>query len=94
MDGIHYHPNLKSKENKDNHPKKKEVTKEEAPSQPTSPRREEEQEKELEKTIFPNLQVPKFQKDSMDNVVNMAKALMEFKNKEEQRMRQPHFPMK
>ncbi|MBW0584887.1 hypothetical protein O181_124602 [Austropuccinia psidii MF-1] len=28
----------------------------EAPSQPTSPRREEEQEKELEKTIFPKLQ--------------------------------------
>ncbi|MBW0565632.1 hypothetical protein O181_105347 [Austropuccinia psidii MF-1] len=27
-----------------------------APSQPTSPRREEEQEKELEKTIFPKLQ--------------------------------------
>ncbi|MBW0569534.1 hypothetical protein O181_109249 [Austropuccinia psidii MF-1] len=30
-----------------------------APSQPTSPRREEEQEKELEKTIFPKLQDPK-----------------------------------
>ncbi|MBW0567195.1 hypothetical protein O181_106910, partial [Austropuccinia psidii MF-1] len=29
-----------------------------APSQPTSPRREEEQEKELEKTIFPKLQDP------------------------------------
>ncbi|MBW0551356.1 hypothetical protein O181_091071 [Austropuccinia psidii MF-1] len=29
---------------------------EQAPSQPTSPRREEEQEKELEKTIFPKLQ--------------------------------------
>ncbi|MBW0463845.1 hypothetical protein O181_003560 [Austropuccinia psidii MF-1] len=30
-----------------------------APSQPTSPRREEEQEKELEETIFPKLQDPK-----------------------------------
>ncbi|MBW0570058.1 hypothetical protein O181_109773 [Austropuccinia psidii MF-1] len=37
------------------HAKKKEVTKEEAPIQPTSPRREEEQEKELEKTILPKL---------------------------------------
>ncbi|MBW0547185.1 hypothetical protein O181_086900 [Austropuccinia psidii MF-1] len=36
--------------------KKKEATKEEAPSQPTSPRIEEEQEKELEKTVFPKLQ--------------------------------------
>ncbi|MBW0593393.1 hypothetical protein O181_133108 [Austropuccinia psidii MF-1] len=41
---------------KEYHAKKKEATKEEAPSQPTSPRREEEQEKELEKTIFPKLQ--------------------------------------
>ncbi|MBW0584635.1 hypothetical protein O181_124350 [Austropuccinia psidii MF-1] len=38
------------------HTKKQEATKEEAPSQPTFPRREEEQEKELEKTIFPKLQ--------------------------------------
>ncbi|MBW0556609.1 hypothetical protein O181_096324 [Austropuccinia psidii MF-1] len=30
-----------------------------APSQPTSPRRQEEQEKELEKTIFPKLQYSK-----------------------------------
>ncbi|MBW0587060.1 hypothetical protein O181_126775 [Austropuccinia psidii MF-1] len=43
---------------KEYHAKKKEATKEEAPSQPTSPRREEEQEKELEKTIFPKLQDP------------------------------------
>ncbi|MBW0571613.1 hypothetical protein O181_111328 [Austropuccinia psidii MF-1] len=56
MDAIHYHPNLKSKTLRSTMPKKKEETKEEAPSQPTSPRREEEQEKELEKTIFPKLQ--------------------------------------
>ncbi|MBW0573457.1 hypothetical protein O181_113172 [Austropuccinia psidii MF-1] len=36
--------------------KKREATKEEAPSQPSSPRRGEEQEKELEKAIFPKLQ--------------------------------------
>ncbi|MBW0522889.1 hypothetical protein O181_062604 [Austropuccinia psidii MF-1] len=65
-----------------------------APSQPTSPRREAEQEKELEETIFPKIQDPKIQKDAMDNVLNMAKTLMEFKDKEEQRMRQPHFPKK
>ncbi|MBW0555125.1 hypothetical protein O181_094840 [Austropuccinia psidii MF-1] len=41
---------------KEYHTKKKEVTKDEAPSQRTFPRREEEQEKELEKTIFPKLQ--------------------------------------
>ncbi|MBW0563872.1 hypothetical protein O181_103587 [Austropuccinia psidii MF-1] len=57
-------------------------------SQPTSPRREEEQQKKSEETIFHKLQ------DSMDNVFNMARALMEFKDKEKQRMRQPHFPKK
>ncbi|MBW0566284.1 hypothetical protein O181_105999 [Austropuccinia psidii MF-1] len=41
---------------KEYHAKKKEATKEEAPSQTTSPRRKEEQEKELEKAIFPKLQ--------------------------------------
>ncbi|MBW0593576.1 hypothetical protein O181_133291 [Austropuccinia psidii MF-1] len=65
-----------------------------APSQPTSPRREEEQEKELYKTIFPKLQDSKNQKDAMENVFNMTRNLMEFKDKEEQRMRQPHFPKK
>ncbi|MBW0589237.1 hypothetical protein O181_128952 [Austropuccinia psidii MF-1] len=58
-----------------------------ASSQPTSPRREEEQEKELEETIFPSYRVPKIQKDAMNNVFNMAITLMEFKDKEEQRMR-------
>ncbi|MBW0546974.1 hypothetical protein O181_086689 [Austropuccinia psidii MF-1] len=46
------------------HAKKKEATKEEAPvastrSQPTSPRKEEEQEEELEKDTLPKLQDPK-----------------------------------
>ncbi|MBW0504961.1 hypothetical protein O181_044676 [Austropuccinia psidii MF-1] len=65
-----------------------------APSLPTSSRREEEQEKELEKTIFPKLQDSKIQKDAMDNVFNMARTLRELKDKEKQRMRQPHFPKK
>ncbi|MBW0584622.1 hypothetical protein O181_124337 [Austropuccinia psidii MF-1] len=38
--------------------------------------------------------IPKIQKDAMDNVFNMARTLMEFNDKEEQRMRQPHFPKK
>ncbi|MBW0493665.1 hypothetical protein O181_033380 [Austropuccinia psidii MF-1] len=64
-----------------------------ATSHPTSPRREE-QEKELEETIFPKLQDPKNSKDAMDTVYKMARNLMEFKDKEKQIMRQPHFPNK
>ncbi|MBW0484074.1 hypothetical protein O181_023789 [Austropuccinia psidii MF-1] len=41
-----------------------------ASRQPTSPRGEEEKEKELEETIFPKLH------DAMDNVFNMARTLM------------------
>ncbi|MBW0552342.1 hypothetical protein O181_092057 [Austropuccinia psidii MF-1] len=59
-----------------------------APSQPTSPRREEEQEKELEKTIFPKLQ------DFKDPKIFHGQCLPNGKDKEEQRMRQPHFPKK
>ncbi|MBW0554689.1 hypothetical protein O181_094404 [Austropuccinia psidii MF-1] len=47
-----------------------------ASSQPTFPRREAEQEKELQDTIFPKLQDSKNPKDAMDNVFNMAKTLM------------------
>ncbi|MBW0563118.1 hypothetical protein O181_102833 [Austropuccinia psidii MF-1] len=65
-----------------------------ASSQPTSPRRKEEQEKELEETRFPRLHDPENPKDPMDNVFNMARTLMEFKDNEEQRMQQPHFPRK
>ncbi|MBW0590816.1 hypothetical protein O181_130531 [Austropuccinia psidii MF-1] len=83
---LSYKPQIKNI--KDYNAKKKEVAKEEAPSQPTSPRREEVQEKELEKVIFSKLQ------DAMDNVFNIARNLMEFKDKEEQRMRQPHFSKK
>ncbi|MBW0593965.1 hypothetical protein O181_133680 [Austropuccinia psidii MF-1] len=65
-----------------------------APSQPTTPRREEEKEKELDKTIFPKLQDSKKPKTCHGKPFNMARTLMEFKDKEEQRMRQPHFPKK
>ncbi|MBW0547619.1 hypothetical protein O181_087334 [Austropuccinia psidii MF-1] len=63
-----------------------------APSQPTSPRREEEQGKELEKPYLPSYRSQKIQKDAMNNVFNMARTLMEFKDKGEKRMRQPPFP--
>ncbi|MBW0577232.1 hypothetical protein O181_116947 [Austropuccinia psidii MF-1] len=57
MDGIHYHPNLKSKRSMSTMPKRRPSSfYQQAPSQPISPRREEEQEKELERTIFPKLQ--------------------------------------
>ncbi|MBW0488364.1 hypothetical protein O181_028079 [Austropuccinia psidii MF-1] len=65
-----------------------------ASSQPNSPGREEDKEKEFQETIFPKLKDPKNPKDAMDNVFNMARTLIEFKDKEEQRIRQPHFPKK
>ncbi|MBW0592815.1 hypothetical protein O181_132530 [Austropuccinia psidii MF-1] len=62
--------------------------------QPASPRGEEEQEENWRKPYSPSYRIPKIQKDAMDNVFDMARTLMEFKDKEEQRMRQPHFPKK
>ncbi|MBW0578172.1 hypothetical protein O181_117887 [Austropuccinia psidii MF-1] len=101
MDGIHYHPNLKQKDQGvpcqkegGNQGRSPSSFYQQAPSQPTSPRREEEQEKELERKIFPKLQYSKIQKNSMENFFNMARTLMEFKDKEEERMRQPHLPKK
>ncbi|MBW0594176.1 hypothetical protein O181_133891 [Austropuccinia psidii MF-1] len=50
--------------------------------------------KNWRKPYFPSYRIPKIQRDVMDNVFNMARTLMEFKYKEEQRMRQCHFPKK
>ncbi|MBW0504730.1 hypothetical protein O181_044445 [Austropuccinia psidii MF-1] len=47
--------------------------------------------KNWRKPFSPSYMISKIQKDAMDNVFNMARTLMEFKDKEEQRMRQPHF---
>ncbi|MBW0576415.1 hypothetical protein O181_116130 [Austropuccinia psidii MF-1] len=44
--------------------------------------------KNWRKPYSPSYRIPKIQKDAM------AKTLMEFKNKEKQRMRQPQFPKK
>ncbi|MBW0555472.1 hypothetical protein O181_095187 [Austropuccinia psidii MF-1] len=48
--------------------------------------------KNWRKPYSPSYRIPKIQKDAMDNVFNMARTLIEFKDKEEKRMRQPHFP--
>ncbi|MBW0520610.1 hypothetical protein O181_060325 [Austropuccinia psidii MF-1] len=63
-------------------------------SQPTSPRKEEEQEKELEKTISLKLQDCKNPLRCHGQCLQHGQNLGEFTDKEEQRMRQPHFPKK
>ncbi|MBW0536511.1 hypothetical protein O181_076226 [Austropuccinia psidii MF-1] len=86
----------------DYHTKKKEATKEEAPVASTrnpqaNPLPQEEKKykkKNWRKPYSPSYRIPKIQKDAMDNVSNMARTLMELKEKEKQRMRQPHFPKK
>ncbi|MBW0588068.1 hypothetical protein O181_127783 [Austropuccinia psidii MF-1] len=50
--------------------------------------------KNWSKPYYTSYRIPKIQKYAMENVFNMARTLMEFKDKEEQRMRQPHFPKK
>ncbi|MBW0591619.1 hypothetical protein O181_131334 [Austropuccinia psidii MF-1] len=50
--------------------------------------------KSWQKPYSPSYRIPKIQKDSMENVFNMAKPLAKFKEKEEQIMRKPHFPKK
>ncbi|MBW0576718.1 hypothetical protein O181_116433 [Austropuccinia psidii MF-1] len=45
------------------------------------------------KPYLQNYRIPNKEKTAMDNVVNMARTLMEFKNKEEERLNQ-YFPKK
>ncbi|MBW0515722.1 hypothetical protein O181_055437 [Austropuccinia psidii MF-1] len=85
---------------KEYHAKKKEVSKEEAPVAATSkpqanqlPQEGKNNKKnDWMKPYSKSYRIPKIQKDAMDNVFNMARTMMELKDKEEQRMRQPHFP--
>ncbi|MBW0590475.1 hypothetical protein O181_130190 [Austropuccinia psidii MF-1] len=51
-------------------------------------------EKNWRKPYFPSYRIPKIQKDSMDNVFNMARTLMEFKDKDKEIMRKPDLPKK
>ncbi|MBW0482466.1 hypothetical protein O181_022181 [Austropuccinia psidii MF-1] len=76
------------------HAEKKEATKEEPPSQPLPQERKKNKKKNSRKHYFPSYRISKIQKDAMDNVFSMARTLMEFKDKEDHRMRQPHFPKK
>ncbi|MBW0582550.1 hypothetical protein O181_122265 [Austropuccinia psidii MF-1] len=87
-----------NKKTKEYHSEKREASKEVAPVASTSkpqvnqpPQEGKNKKKNWRKPYFPSYRIPKIQKDAMDNVFNMARALMEFKDKEEQRIRQPHF---
>ncbi|MBW0543305.1 hypothetical protein O181_083020 [Austropuccinia psidii MF-1] len=87
---------------KEYHARNKEASKEEAQVASTSKPQanplpqegKKNKKKNLREPYSPSYRIPKIQKDSMDNVFNMARTLMELKDKEEQRMRQPHFPKK
>ncbi|MBW0535236.1 hypothetical protein O181_074951 [Austropuccinia psidii MF-1] len=87
---------------KEYHFKKKEASKQEAPVASTSkpqanqPLQEGKKNKKKNwgKPYSPSYRIPKIQKDAMDNVFNISRTLIEFKDKEEKRMRQPHFPKK
>ncbi|MBW0539080.1 hypothetical protein O181_078795 [Austropuccinia psidii MF-1] len=82
--------------------KKREVTKEEAPVASTSKPQanpllqegKKNKKKNWRKPYSLSYRILQIQKDAMDNVFNMARTLMEFKDKEEQRMRQPDCPKK
>ncbi|MBW0467416.1 hypothetical protein O181_007131 [Austropuccinia psidii MF-1] len=83
MDGIHYHPSLKSKKDKEVKCQKKEGHKGRSPrrlyqnlsSQPASPRREEEQEQGLEEAIFPKIQDPKNSKRGHVKCLQLGQSL-------------------
>ncbi|MBW0460821.1 hypothetical protein O181_000536 [Austropuccinia psidii MF-1] len=87
---------------KDWHKKKREERKDKAPvasnrkPQEIQPLQEgkKNKKKNWRKPYSPNYRIPRIQKDAMENFLNMARALMQFKEKEEQRMRQPSFPKK
>ncbi|MBW0533650.1 hypothetical protein O181_073365 [Austropuccinia psidii MF-1] len=87
---------------KEYHTKKKEASKEEAPLASTNKPKanqipqegKKNKEKNWRRPYSPGYRIPKIQKDSMDNIFNMARTLMEFKEKEEQRIRQPHLSNK
>ncbi|MBW0513367.1 hypothetical protein O181_053082 [Austropuccinia psidii MF-1] len=100
MDGIHYHPNLKSKKQGLAWQEKGE-SKEEAPVASTSkpqaiqPSQEgKNKRRNWRKPYSPSYRVSRIQKYSINNVFNMARTLIQFKKKVDKRMRQPHLPKK
>ncbi|MBW0570516.1 hypothetical protein O181_110231 [Austropuccinia psidii MF-1] len=82
--------------------KRREASMEEAPVASTSklqarqPHQEgkKNKKKNWRKPCFSSYRIPRMQKDAMENVFKMARTLMEFKEKKEKRMRQPHFSKK
>ncbi|MBW0514489.1 hypothetical protein O181_054204 [Austropuccinia psidii MF-1] len=81
----------------------KEATKEEAQVASTSKpqansllqKEKKNNKKKWRNSYSPSYRIPKIQRDAMDNVFNMARTVMEVKDKEEeQKMRQPPFPKK
>ncbi|MBW0502255.1 hypothetical protein O181_041970 [Austropuccinia psidii MF-1] len=50
--------------------------------------------KDWKKTELPSYRLPRIQKYYIENLFNMARTLMELKDKEEQSMRQSSFPKK
>ncbi|MBW0570816.1 hypothetical protein O181_110531 [Austropuccinia psidii MF-1] len=92
MDGIYYHPNLKSKRSRSNTPKRRRQPRKKPQANPLPQEWKKNKKKNWRKPYSPSYRIPKLQKDAMENVFNMARTLMEFKDKEEQRMGQPHFP--
>ncbi|MBW0560138.1 hypothetical protein O181_099853 [Austropuccinia psidii MF-1] len=85
---------------KEYHTKKEVETKEDPPVASTSKPQanplpqegKKNKKKKWRKPYSPSYRTPKIQKEAMDNVFNMDRTLMEFKNKEEQGTSQPHFP--
>ncbi|MBW0591105.1 hypothetical protein O181_130820 [Austropuccinia psidii MF-1] len=73
---------------KEYHTKKKEATKEEAPIASTSKTQanplplegKKKKKRNWRKPYYSSFRIPKIQKDAMDNVFNMARTLMEFKD--------------
>ncbi|MBW0507884.1 hypothetical protein O181_047599 [Austropuccinia psidii MF-1] len=90
------------KKAKEYHSKKRDKSKEESPvasnskpqvSQPSQEGKNN-MKKNWRKQYYSSYRITRIQKDAMDNVFNIARALMEFKDKEKQKMRQTHFPKK
>ncbi|MBW0481385.1 hypothetical protein O181_021100 [Austropuccinia psidii MF-1] len=93
MDGIHYHPKYRSKDK--GMAQQKEVPeastrKPQANQHPQEGRKN--KKKNWKKPYSPSCRIPRIQKDALENFSNMARNLMELKDKEEQRMRQPSLP--
>ncbi|MBW0584099.1 hypothetical protein O181_123814 [Austropuccinia psidii MF-1] len=84
---------------KDCHNKKREASKEETPvastSKPTASQPPQEgkknKKKNWRKPYFPSYRISRIQKEAMDNFFCMTRTLKQFKNKEEQGIRQTHF---